>query len=359
MKRKFSVIKYQISVLLAVAAMAFAACTPDDPTPQPTPETIKAQTPRKIATANGKLYVTCYRPASVIRVDTATLKVEAICKLGNYNPEGIAVAGGKLFVVSSWNTAENGDYLYDDKVYVVDTASFAVTDTVTVGFNPQQVKVIDDGNVIVNYNGNYADLAGGTAIIDVKTLEVTQTGQEMTAMSVSGSKVYGYSVVYDESWNPTTNFVCFNMLTMTASTLLEGSGIGDPYSLSVIGDAIYVTTHSDYIANGDVVCFGMDGTQRWRSEAGMLPSKVEPIGDGNAIVLNEGNWSGNNSSLSKVNLTTGVVSNNIFSAANGRGLGDVAQDVVIYGTKAYITVSFSNTIEVMSLADYTSVQISL
>lgn len=91
----------------------------------------------------------------------------------------------------------------------------------------------------------------------------------------------------------------------------------------------------------------------------MLPSKVEPTGDGNAIVLNEGNWSGNNSSLSKVNLATGAIGNNVFSAANGRGLGDVAQDVVVYGTKAYVTVSFSNTIEAMSLDDCSSVQISL
>ena len=356
MKRNFSIFNFQFSILLVVA---FAACTPDNPKPQPTPETVKAQTPRKIATANGKLYVTCYRPASVIRIDTATLKVDAICKLGNYNPEGIAVAGGKLFVVSSWNTAENGDYLYDDKVYVIDTASFTVTSTVTVGFNPQQVKVIDDGHVIVNYSGNYADIPSGTAIINANTLEVTQTGQEMTAMSVSGGKVYGYSVVYDESWNPTASFVCLDMATMTTSPLLEGSSIGDPYGLNVIGDAIYVTTHSDYVANGDVVCFAMDGTQRWRSEAGMLPSKVEPTGDGNAIVLNEGNWSGNNSSLSKVNLATGAIGNNVFSAANGRGLGDVAQDVVVYGTKAYVTVSFSNTIEAMSLDDCSSVQISL
>jgi hypothetical protein len=352
---KFSAFCFPFPILMAL--LLLASCKPE--VPEPTPMQEKIETPRRIAAHGGKIYVTCYRPASVIRIDTATRQVESVCKLGNYNPEGVAVAGGRLFVASSWNTAENGDYLYDDKVYVVDLASFTVSGTVSVGANPQQVKVVDDEHVIVNYNGNYSDIPGGTAIIDVNTLAVSQTGQEMTGMSVWGGKVYGYSVVYDASWNPMASFVCYDIATMSAVPLLEGSGIGDPYSISVVDSAIYVTTHSNYVANGDVVCFGMDGTLRWRCEAGLLPSKVEPLGDGAALVVNEGTWGGNNASLSRVNLGTGAIVNGVFAAANGRGLGDVAQDVVVYGTKAYIAVSFSNTVEVLNLSDDKSVQIKL
>ena len=61
MRQKLSIFNFQFSILLA-AALLFAACTPDNPTPEPQPEET-IETPRRIAAEGGKLYVTCYRPA--------------------------------------------------------------------------------------------------------------------------------------------------------------------------------------------------------------------------------------------------------------------------------------------------------
>ena len=58
-------------------------------------------------------------------------------------------------------------------------------------------------------------------------------------------------------------------------------------------------------------------------------------------------------------LSTGNITNGVFAAANSRGLGDVAQDIIVYGTKAYIAVSFSNTVEVVSVSDNKAKQIKL
>ena len=346
--------------LLLAAILLFAACKPEDPSPDPNPSSEKIEMPRRIATHDGKIYVTCYRPASVLRIDTATRKVEAKCLLGNYNPEGIAVAGGKLFAVSSWNQTENGDFVYDDKVYVIDLTSFTVSTTLTVGLNPQQVKAVDDGHVIVNYVGNYSDQPAGTAVIDATTLAVTQTGVAMTSMSVEGGKVYGYNTTYDADWNTTANYLCYDVTNNSTTTILENCNINNPYSITALGGNLYITTYGDnYTTNGDVVSYTMNGTLRWQCEAGALPSKLEALGDGNAYVLNEGNYGSNNSSLSLLNLTTGSIDNSVFSTANGRGLGDLAQDVVVYGTKAYVTVSGSNTLEVVSLTDNKSTQIKL
>ena len=346
-----------LSSLLLAASLLFASCKPDPPTPEPQQE--KIETPRRIAVADGNLYVTCYRPASVVAVDPVSRKVVDKCQLGNYNPEGIAIVGNRIFAVSSWNQTENGDFLYDNKVYVVNLDDLSVSTSLVVGLNPQQVKVVDESHVIVNYNGNYGDQPAGTAIIDVNTLAVTHTGQPMASMSVSDGKVYGYSTVYDADWNPTAAYVCYDPATATATPILEGCGITRPYSINVFGGNIYLTTDGNYTSNGDVACFSMDGTLLWQVEAGMLPSKVVDLGDGSAYVLNEGTWGSNNSSLSRVDLASGTINNNIFSAANGRGLGDVAQDIVVSGGKAYIAVSFSNTIEVVNLTDNKAEQIKL
>ena len=76
-------------------------------------------------------------------------------------------------------------------------------------------------------------------------------------------------------------------------------------------------------------------------------------------MLDEGNWGANEASIDRINLTTGAIVKNVFSTANSRGLGDVAQDLVVYGKKAYVTVSFSNTVEIIDTRDNTSHQIAL
>lgn len=340
----------RLCLMIIVAAMAFAAC--NDPEEHGDP---RIEHPRYIATHDGKLYVTCYSPASVIRIDTATLQQEALCRLGNYQPEGIAVAGGKLFVASSWIADEAGSPLYDNKVYVIDLNSFSVTDIITVGVNPQKVMVVDDSHVIVNYIGNYDDITGGSVIIDVNTLATSWTGQNTTSMCCYNGLVYGYDAPYGSG---RVNFFCYNPATDTTLSLLEGNNIQTPYGINVIEGDIYITT-GDYNANSDIYRFGADGTLKWRSEAGIYASKVVAIDDSAAYVLNEGNWGGSNASLDRIRLSTGAISRDVFSAANGRGLGDVAQDVVIYGSRAYVAVSFSNTIEAVSLKDNTSTRINL
>lgn len=73
-----------------------------------------------------------------------------------------------------------------------------------------------------------------------------------------------------------------------------------------------------------------------------------PTGSTTAWLLNEGVWGMNNAELSLVDLDDIDITNDYFTAQNGRGLGDVAQDMVLYGGKMYITVYQSNSLEVIN-----------
>ncbi|MCQ2295696.1 MAG: hypothetical protein MJZ67_08605 [Bacteroidales bacterium] len=64
-----------------------------------------------------------------------------------------------------------------------------------------------------------------------------------------------------------------------------------------------------------------------------------------AYVLSEGSWGGNNASISLINEEG--MHNDWFANANGRALGDLAQDLIHYGSKLYCTVNESNTVEVI------------
>lgn len=66
------------------------------------------------------------------------------------------------------------------------------------------------------------------------------------------------------------------------------------------------------------------------------------------LVINEGLFHQNNSSLSWVNLETNEVTNNVFEQVNNRLLGDTGNDMLVYGDKLYITVTTSSTVEILN-----------
>ena len=65
--------------------------------------------------------------------------------------------------------------------------------------------------------------------------------------------------------------------------------------------------------------------------------------------LNSGNMGNNNSSLYMYDIEKDEVVPDYFLAQNGRGLGDTAHDMIVYGDKMYIAVYGESTIEVTDL----------
>lgn len=74
------------------------------------------------------------------------------------------------------------------------------------------------------------------------------------------------------------------------------------------------------------------------------------------LVLNEGLFHLNNSALSWIDLSTNEVTGDLFLSVNKRGLGDTANDMIVYGGKIYITVTTSSTVEVLDKKDLKSIK---
>ncbi|MDX1652727.1 MAG: YncE family protein [Brumimicrobium sp.] len=89
------------------------------------------------------------------------------------------------------------------------------------------------------------------------------------------------------------------------------------------------------------------------------PSTPESFSNG-ILVLNEGLFQQNNSTLSWIDLSKNEVIHDIFLAKNNRLLGDTGNDLKKYGSKIYVVVNASSTIEVLDSKTLTSIkQISL
>ena len=67
------------------------------------------------------------------------------------------------------------------------------------------------------------------------------------------------------------------------------------------------------------------------------------------FIVNEGNYTWSNASVSFYNFVNGQYFEDVFDEVNNRPLGDVAQSIAVSNGKAYIVVNNSNKIEIVDL----------
>lgn len=82
-------------------------------------------------------------------------------------------------------------------------------------------------------------------------------------------------------------------------------------------------------------------------ERGNDPS-LFPAGPG-YFILNEGNYLAGNGSVSFYSTETNKIHNDLFTAQNGRALGDIPSFIAVDGDRGFIIVNNSGTIEVVSM----------
>ena len=80
--------------------------------------------------------------------------------------------------------------------------------------------------------------------------------------------------------------------------------------------------------------------------SGIIGDPTE-TGTAELYVLCEGLFNQNNSSLARFSFGNQQMVRDYFKAVNRRGLGDTANDMAIYGSKIYVIVNISSTVEVI------------
>lgn len=81
--------------------------------------------------------------------------------------------------------------------------------------------------------------------------------------------------------------------------------------------------------------------QKNKPEAEKVPEQTIALG---AYILNNGNYASNDASISFYDYNTSSLVAGVFQSANGKKLGDLAQDMLIYGNKMYIGVYNSKVV---------------
>jgi YVTN family beta-propeller protein len=203
-------------------------------------------------------------------VDLHSNTVSATIATGGQGPEQMKQIGSEVFVANS------GGYDKDSTLVVINTASDAVSATLTVGHNPKALAVDADGKLWVLCNGILDwvtpanDTPGKLVRINptTKTVELTLTfasaSDHPTGLATNDAKNKLYYTlnggVYELSINATS---------LPSSALINRSfyNIGiDPAT-----DYLFGTDAKDFVQNGYVLRYTLSGTLVDSFQVGVIP----------------------------------------------------------------------------------------
>ena len=221
-----------------------------------------------------------YRRGIVVKVDTLSFQIVDTCTVG-YQPEEMVIVSGHLYVANS------GGYMapdYDSTVSVIDLDRFEVVKTIEVAPNLHQMKIGGDGMIYVSSRGDYYGYQSATYIIDPASGTVVR---ELPLLQNSDMAVYGDSIyVISHSWSNITmdyqtGYAVFDtrsQVTVNRNFITDGTEkeITTPYCIAVNPDNgdVFITDAKDHVTPGMIHCYGQDGVRKWSAVTGDIPSHI-------------------------------------------------------------------------------------
>ena len=250
---------------------------------------------RYIAFHKGYAYVTSYAGPVVIdpeydqigyvaKVDTASLQVVAQCLVG-YQPDDIEIVEDKIYVANS------GGYRvpnYERTVSVIDIETFKVEETIDVDINLSRLVADKHGGLWIATRGDYYQVESSLYCYDVRKRRIVKhLDVPVSNMCIEGDSIY----VVSSAWSNVTmsNRVTFAVIDVTKQEAVSENFITDgteaeikaPYGVSVnpISHDIYITDARNMVNPGYLHCYDRTGVRKWSVRTGDVPAHIAFLGE--------------------------------------------------------------------------------
>lgn len=241
----------------------------------------------------GKAYVSSYvgpvlidpdaPKGAVYEVDTTSLKVTRKVSVG-YQPEEMEIVDDYMYVANS------GGYRvpnYDNTVSVIQMVDFKQVQQIPVGINLHRLKKDRYNKLWVTSRGDYQSRPSRMYVLDKRRgynqMIVTDTLPfGVSNMVIRGDSLYFYST----EWNNYTqsNTITYGIVDVRTKQLVSNKFITDgtekeitiPYGIAVhpeTGD-ILVTDAKNYVSSGTLYCFDRLGRKKWSVRTGDIPAHI-------------------------------------------------------------------------------------
>lgn len=233
--------------------------------------------PWELAVAgDGTGYVAHFLSDEVVRVDLGERRVTARVPVAP-SPEGLAVAGGRVFVASTLY-ASDPSFTTPGLLSVIEGDT--VVDTVIVGRNPQSVVVVD-GAVHVVCTGRFQLDEGEVVVVDASTLAVVDRvalGGSPGFAAPAGDRIYvagfyGGLMAYARSDGRVLHGAGDPLLRIDGLFGLDWDEVARRLYVAAFADDLVLVVEADTLAGRWAVGDGPQRVVTWRP-GGALPWKA-------------------------------------------------------------------------------------
>ncbi|MGM9805170.1 MAG: YncE family protein [Candidatus Aphodosoma sp.] len=248
---------------------------------------------RYIRFYRGKAYVSSYvgpvlidpnsPKGAVYEVDTASLTVTRKTSVG-YQPEEMEIIDDYMYVANS------GGYrapYYDNTVSVIQMIDFKQVQQIPVGINLHRLKKDKYDKLWVTSRGNYRNIPSRLFVMEKKRGYNQMIVTDTIPVACSNMAFYGeYLYYYATEWNYNTesNDISYGIIDVRTKEIVSDNFITDgtekeiaiPYGIAVhpeTGD-IFVTDARNYVSSGILYCFDRQGRKKWRVRTGDIPAHI-------------------------------------------------------------------------------------
>ena len=220
---------------------------------------------------------------AVYRVDTLSLAVTGKVSVG-YQPEEMEIIDDYMYVANSGGyRAPN----YDNTVSVIQMVDFKQVRQIPVGINLHRLKKDKYGKLWVTSRGNYENIPSRLYVMEKKRGYNQMTVTDTIPVACSNMAFYGDSLYYYATeWNNYTssNTITYGIIDVTTKEVVSQNFITDgtekditiPYGIAIhpeTGD-IFVTDAKNYVSSGTLYCFDKSGKKKWSVRTGDIPAHI-------------------------------------------------------------------------------------
>lgn len=221
------------------------------------------------------------RKGAVFKVDLSDYKIVGEATVG-YQPDELAIVDDYAYVANSGGyRAPN----YDSTVSVVELASMRQVYKIDVAINLSRIKADAYGNLWVSSRGNYDDIPSNLYRLEpyggrYRVAEAMNI--PASNMALHGDSLYVYSVEYSNQTSKNT--VTYAIINVKEKRVVSRSFITDgterniviPYGLAIHpknGD-IFITDAKNYVSSGVLHCYSKEGVHKWSVRTGDIPAHM-------------------------------------------------------------------------------------
>lgn len=215
----------------------------------------------------------------VYKVDTVDFKKKDSVVVG-YQPEELCIVDNKLYVANSGGyRAPN----YDNTLSEIDLTTFKEIRKIKVGFNLHHCQVDNYGQIWVTSRGNYNDVPsriywlykGHNQLYEV----IDSIDTPVSGLSIVGDSLY----YYGSAWNnaTATNTISYGLINVRTHQTIETNlfsapqikAITMPYGIMVNPTErdFYLMDAKNYVSSGSLLHFKPDGSFDWSVQTGDIP----------------------------------------------------------------------------------------